>query len=366
MGILEKIAEIEHEMNRTQKNKATEYHFGVLKARLAKLKQELLEPKSSGGKGEGFDVAKSGDARIVLIGFPSVGKSTFLSKVTTTQSAVAAYEFTTLTCVPGRLVYKGTRLQMLDLPGIIEGASQGKGRGRQVIAVAKTADIIVMMLDSMKGDIQRRILESELEAMGIRLNKAKPNVSFQVKSGGGISINPTIPLTRINEKIIQQILHEYKIYNAEVVLREDVNVDEFIDVILDNRVYIDCLYVYNKIDSITIEDVDKLARHPNSVVASCELDLNVGWILESIWMRLGLKRIYTKKRAEYPDFEEPVVLRRRDGFAVKDLCRRLHKNLESIFKYALVWGKSAKYCAQRVGLSHQLEDEDVVQIIKKR
>ena len=52
-------------------------------------------------QGEGFDVVKSGDARIALIGFPSVGKSTLLSTVTRTESSAAAYEFTTLTCIPG-------------------------------------------------------------------------------------------------------------------------------------------------------------------------------------------------------------------------------------------------------------------------
>ena len=44
---------------------------------------------------------------------------------------VAAYEFTTLTCVPGVVRYNGAKIQLLDLPGIIEGAKDGKGRGRQ-------------------------------------------------------------------------------------------------------------------------------------------------------------------------------------------------------------------------------------------
>ena len=67
MGIIEKIAEIEREIARTQKNKATEYHLGLLKAKLAKYRHELLEPKGkSKEKGEGFDVLKSGDARFVV------------------------------------------------------------------------------------------------------------------------------------------------------------------------------------------------------------------------------------------------------------------------------------------------------------
>lgn len=136
---------------------ATEYHLGTLKARLAKLRQELVDASSSGkgGAGDGFDVMKSGDARVSLVGFPSVGKSTLLGRVTETASIAAAYEFTTLTCIPGNIEYKGARIQLLDLPGIIEGAAQGKGRGKQVIAVARTSDMILMLLDALQGESQK-------------------------------------------------------------------------------------------------------------------------------------------------------------------------------------------------------------------
>lgn len=116
--ILEKIAAIESEMARTQKNKATAGHLGLLKARLAKLRRELITPKGGGGgPGDGFDVAKTGDARIGFVGFPSVGKSTLLSNLAGVYSEVAAYEFTTLTTVPGCIKYKGAKIQLLDLPG---------------------------------------------------------------------------------------------------------------------------------------------------------------------------------------------------------------------------------------------------------
>ena len=56
-------------MARTQRNKATERHLGVLKAKLAKLRRELITPKGgSSGPGEGFDVAKTGDARVGFVG----------------------------------------------------------------------------------------------------------------------------------------------------------------------------------------------------------------------------------------------------------------------------------------------------------
>ncbi|PSN48321.1 Developmentally-regulated GTP-binding protein 2 [Blattella germanica] len=339
MGILEKISEIEKEIARTQKNKATEYHLGLLKAKLAKYRSQLLEPPKKSEKGEGFDVLKSGDARVALIGFPSVGKSTLLSTLTATESEAASYEFTTLTCIPGVIEYKGANIQLLDLPGIIEGASQGKGRGRQVIAVARTADLVLMMLDATKQDVQRGLLEKELESVGIRLNKRKPNIYFKM------------------------ILHEYKIFNAEVLFREDCSADELIDVISANRVYLPCVYVYNKIDQISIEEVDRIARQPNSVVVSCNMKLNLDYLLEQLWEYLSLIRVYTKKPGQPPDFDDGLILRR--GVTVEHVCHAIHRTLAAAFKYALVWGTSTKYSPQRVGLHHVMNDEDVIQVVKK-
>jgi ribosome-interacting GTPase 1 len=72
------------------------------------------------------------------------------------------------------LEYGGAEIQILDLPGIIEGASEGKGRGRQVISAAKTSDLILMILDATKKHEQRELLEAELYAVGIRLNCSPP------------------------------------------------------------------------------------------------------------------------------------------------------------------------------------------------
>lgn len=364
MGILEKISEIEKEIQRTQKNKATEYHLGLLKAKLARYRAQLIEPSGkAGAKGEGFDVMKSGDARVALIGFPSVGKSTLLNTLTKTESECASYEFTTLTCIPGVIQYNGANIQLLDLPGIIEGAAQGKGRGRQVIAVARTADLVIMMLDATKSNIQRDLLEKELESVGLRLNKRSPNIYYKLKKGGGVTFNSMVPLTKCTEKMVQLILHEYKIFHCEVLFRDDCSTEDFIDVIVGNRIYLPCLYVYNKIDQVSIEEVDRLAREPHAVVISCGMNLNLDYLLERLWQYLALIRVYTKKRGERPDFEGGLILR--SNCTVEHVCHVIHRTLVDNFNYSLVWGTSVKYSPQRVGVSHKMSHDDVIQIAKK-
>lgn len=215
-----KIEEIENEMARTQKNKATAQHLGLLKAKLAKLKRELIAPPKGGGgpAGEGFEVQKTGDARVGFIGFPSVGKSSLLTKLTGVHSEAAAYEFTTLTCIPGMLYYKGAKIQLLDLPGIIEGAKDGKGRGRQVIAVARSCDLILIVLDASKPASHKRLIEHELEGFGIRLNKNPPPVIFRRKDRGGISFSSAVQ-TELTVETIKSVCAEYKIHNADFVVR---------------------------------------------------------------------------------------------------------------------------------------------------
>ncbi|CDO52964.1 hypothetical protein DV451_000486 [Geotrichum candidum] len=366
--IVDKIKAIEAEMAKTQKNKATSFHLGQLKAKLAKLKRELLAgPAGSGGGGGGvgFDVSRTGVASVGFIGFPSVGKSTLLSKLTGTHSEAAAYEFTTLTTVPGVIQYHGAKIQMLDLPGIIEGAKDGKGRGKQVIAVARTCNLIFIVLDVNKPLQHKRIIEHELEGFGIRINKEPPNIVFKKKEKGGLRITNTVPLTHLDHDEIKAVMSEYRISSADISFRCDPTVDDLIDVLeAPNRRYIPVVYVLNKIDSISIEELDVLSKIPNAVPISSENGWNLDELLEVMWKRLNLVRVYTKPKGKAPDYNEPIILRS-SACTVEDFCNQIHKSLVEQFKNAVVYGTSVKHQPQYVGLSHVLNDEDVVTILKK-
>ena len=184
--------------------------------------------------------------------FPSVGKSTLLSKLTGTHSEAAAYEFTTLTTVPGTIKYKGAKIQMLDLPGIIEGARTVKV-GRQVIAVARSVNLISWCWTSTSL-CNIKIIEHELEGMGIRINKEPPNIVITKKDKGGINITNTVPLTHLDNDEIRAVMSEYKINSANIAFRCDATVDDLIDAIeAKARKYIPAIYVLNKIDSFSLK-----------------------------------------------------------------------------------------------------------------
>jgi ribosome-interacting GTPase 1 len=144
--------------------------------------------------------------------------------------------------------------------------------------------------------------------------------------------------------MVKNILQEYRIHNAHVKFNGDYDVDDLIDVIEGNRKYTKCIYVYNKIDTISIEDVNTLTNDPQNACISCQMNLGIDILLDKIWDQLGLVRVYTKRRGEAPDFGEPLILTRgRDGLTVKSAISQIHKSLLEEFSHAAVWGRSVKF-----------------------
>lgn len=367
MGIPEKIKAIQDEIHKTQLNKATEHHIGLLKAKIAKLKreQEKAQAKRSGVSSDGFDIKRTGDATVVFIGLPSVGKSTLLNKITGSRSAVGAYQFTTLTVVPGMLEYRGARIQILDLPGIIEGASKGKGLGKRILAVARSADLVVLVLDVFQP-YHENILRTELANMGIRLDQKPPNIIVEKAPTGGIAIAQQVKLVSLSEKLLKEILNLYGITSARVVIREDITSEQLVDYLTGDKKYAKSITILNKIDLVDPRFVEHVQSKVKTEVVPVSADsgLNIDLLKERIYQKLDFIRIYMKPKGGETDYKEPLIIRR--GSTVEDVCNKLHRKMKTEFRYGLVWGKSVKFGGQRVGLSHVLEDEDVLTIVKSR
>ena len=349
MGIPEKIKAIQDEMARTQINKATEHHIGLLKAKIAKLKREQEEnvAKKSSVKTDGFDVRRSGDATVVFIGLPSVGKSTLLNRLTGAKSAVGAFQFTTLTVVPGMMEYRGAKIQVLDLPGIIKGASSGKGLGKRILSVARSADLVLLVLDVFQP-YHEEVLINELGNIGIRLNQLPPNITIEKASMGGIAVAQQVKLNKISEKHLKDLLHLYGIVSARVVIREDITSEQLSDHIAGNISYSKSLTILNKIDLVDRDFLEDFKQKIKTEVieVSANSDINIETLKEKIYEKLKFIRIYMRPKGGETDFKEPLIAR--EGDSVEDVCNKLHRRMKKELRYGLVWGKSVKFGGQRV------------------
>ncbi|MHA1145255.1 MAG: GTPase [Candidatus Helarchaeota archaeon] len=148
-----------------------------------------------------------------------------LEKARYARSKIAAYEFTTLEAIPGLMEYKHARIMLIDLPGIIRGASEGKGFGKRILSVAKTADLILIMLDIWNlPHMQYRMILKELHAIGIRLDRFPPLISISKLKSGGISLNSTVPLSHLDTDLARSIMKEFRIINAQIIALEIVHI----------------------------------------------------------------------------------------------------------------------------------------------
>ena len=361
-SIEEQIAELEEQLSKTKYNKATEGHIGKIKAKIARLSQENEKRKSAKGNTKGFYVKKAGNATVALVGFPSVGKSTLLNRLTGAKSEVGAYHFTTLDVVPGVMEYNHAKIQILDMPGLIKDASRGKGRGREVIAAARAADVILLVVDVFNPDIS--VLFKELWNAAIRLNQRKPDVTITGGDSGGIIVKPTLKLTKITTETIKDMTAAYGYVNATVVVREDIDVEQMLDVLAGNRVYIKAIMAINKVDIANEGQLEKaleLNKEYKCFPVSAATGLGMEEMKQGLYDTIDMIRIYLKPQGQEADMDVPLIVKR--GNTVGDVCELIHRDFRHNFRYAMVWGKSAKFPGQTVGMDHILADEDILCII---
>src|SRR5579863_6105940 len=196
VSLEEHITSIEDEIRKTQYNKATQGHIGRLRAKISYLKLEREKRAASkGGGGAGYSVRKSGNATVGLVGYPSVGKSTLLTRLTGAMSEAAAYDFTTVSIIPGMLRWGGASIQVLDMPGLVPGAAKGRGRGREVLSVVRSVDLILFLIDPDHPNL--RALQEELEGAGVRINQRPPRIVVTRGDRGGLTVSSTVRLTHL-------------------------------------------------------------------------------------------------------------------------------------------------------------------------
>ena len=344
------IKRIEKEIRDTPYHKATEHHIGRLRARLAKLKDKEIESAqiAKGKGGGGYSVKKQGDATVILIGPPSAGKSTLLNKITNAKSKIAPYAFTTVSVIPGMMQYQDTNIQILDVPGLIEGAEEGKGRGREVLSVARGADLIILITDVARPKWFTRI-EKILYKNGVRLNSFPPDVTIEKKLKGGIVVHTNIKQP-FSKEDVKEIAKEFGIANAEITIREQLTHERLADAFSKNRVYASAIYVVNKVDDIKQAKRFSVLEHEsaNTVQISAEKDINLDTLKAKMWEALRFVRVYLVKRDEEPSHNNPIVVK--DGTTLAELAETIGTEFAENKKKAKIWGPTAKFPGQEVSL----------------
>ena len=274
-----------------------------------------------------------------------------------TDSAVAAYEFTTLTVVPGALEHKGAKIQLLDIPGLIAGAAMGKGRGKEVIGVVRGADIIIILVDVF-NERHFDVLLKELYDAGIRINVPKPDITIKKSSHGGIRLH-AVGTLNLDIEEVRSILAESKMMNADVLVRGGATQDDLIDAIQGNRVYVPAFIAVNKVDLVDKEryleiehDIaERFGAPPLMISASAGYHLEE--VKDAIYDCLGFIRVYLKPHGGEADLEEPLIIR--TGSTVADVCTKTSSRLRPAFPLRKGLGQISETPRSESGITPQTD-----------
>ncbi|MFP3950572.1 MAG: GTPase [Candidatus Bathyarchaeia archaeon] len=355
-------------MSLVPKHKGTENLRAQVKRQMAGLRDEIEKKKKQAktGRAPSYFVKKAGAAQIALIGPPNVGRSSLLKAVTNAQVEIAHYPFSTRKPTPGMLPYEDIQFQIVEIPPIIEGSSEGKADGFQVLSMVRNSDAILLMVDvshDPKQDLER--IQRELENNRIMTVKPPGEVEIQ-KRGHGRNIQFVWEgeLEGCTTDEVISLLREYKIRSALVHIRGKVNLDIVEDAIFSNSIYRPTIVLVNKMDLINddkiLEDFKRKAD-PLEVIEICaknprNLSERVG---RELFKLLKITRIYTKEQGEEPA-SDPII--NHGPLTVGDLAKIIHNDFYNNLKYARIWGPSANFPKEKVGLDREIKDGTVIQL----
>jgi len=289
------------------KHKGTDRLQGDLKAKISELKKEMQKPRTAGKSTYSLHVPRQGAAQVVLIGFPNVGKSQILSRLTKATPQVAPYPFTTQEPQVGMIEFEDIKIQLIDTPPITDDFIQP-----WLSPIIRSADLVLLVADLGSEEVLEETdgLTGRLERSRIKL------VSDDPKEVGlfGDAYKKTIILGNKSD-----------LEGAEIRLEalKDLYADKF----------------------------------PIIPVSSENSGSWVG-LKKEIYRALNIIRVYTKEPGKPADLKDPVVLKK--GSVVLDAAKAIHKDFAHNLRYVRMWG-SSKFDGQQVDRDHPLKDGDIVE-----
>ena len=350
------------------KHKGTEKLCMQIKRQISQIRDEIDKKKQQAKKtgGTSYYVQKAGAAQISVIGPPNVGRSSLLRAITNSTVEVTSWPWGTTKPTPGMLPYEDIQFQLVEVPPIVEGSSEGKSDGFMNLSSARNADGLILVVD-LQDDPVGNFLMASRELENSRILIAPPPGEVEImKRGHGRDIQFVWEgeLDGCSTDEVIALLNEYKIRSALVHVRGKVTLDVVEDALFGNAVYRPTIVLANKadlgVDKETVEQLRAAAAPLLVGVMSFEKTRNLQEILgQKIFELIGIVRIYTKEPGSEAA-KVPVVAR--EGVTVGNLAKMIHNDFFNRFKYARIWGPSAKFDNEKVGLDRELKDGTVIQI----
>lgn len=369
--IEDQIRHLERFLGVCVKHKGVEKHLAMAKTKLKKLKALQEKRKQlKKGSGERWLVPKGEDAQVVIIGAVNSGKSSVLNELAQSESAakVGAYPFTTVKPEVGSTTARGARLQLVELPALVEGSVKGEMSGKLVLAGIRNADCVLIMIDLSQSPIdQLKMILTELNVGKIRLNLRKPAVTIEKVGLGNIQVFNGYFFEGEGAEAVIEIMREKGYVNAIVRFHAPTSIDQFLDALDHSITYLPAIILATKGDlERSKQNYEKLIQF----IDNDKIDIQViptsvvqkeGFtdIEELIFDKLGKIRVYTRN-AGGDVAERPIILSQ--GSTVQDAIKILSKKMLKFFRFARVWGGSTKFDGEKVGLDRELNDGDVIQV----
>ncbi|MHA1913631.1 MAG: TGS domain-containing protein [Promethearchaeota archaeon] len=371
-----KIKCLEEFISLIPKHKATEKIVALNKSRLAKLRREQekrrLRLKTTQKVVSPFSIKKEGIQIILISSFytPGTGKTSILSYLTgAAREKVGKY-----TALPeiGIYQYNKIRFQIVEMPSIMKGASEGIGNGKEILAQIRSCDLICICIDLSRNiEEQMSLLSSELTKADVRMNQPPPPLNIQKTGSNKIQV---LYLTKAAKKVeemeeftekIKEVIRANGIRNAIVKISGHISLDDVVDTLTPSVVYKQAMIIATKGDLPYTEEIFKKLKQEYSD----KFPLIIGTSMHkgtfpSDFGTLILKylrkiKIYTMSSAG-DIADKPLIMD--ENSTIKDAAIKIHKSFYESFEHAVVIRKEDRQKRKKVGLDYVLRDNDVIEI----
>jgi ribosome-interacting GTPase 1 len=375
-SLVEKIRFLEEFISLVPKHKGTEKIVALNKSRLAKMKRDLegqrRQLKTTQKIISPFSIKKEGIQIILISSFftPGTGKTTLLNYLTGAAKEKIG-KFTPLPEV-GIYHYNKIRFQIVEMPSIMKGASEGVGNGKEILAQIRSCDLICICVDlSRNVEDQLNLILDEFSRADIRINILPPKLNIQKTGSNKIQV---LYLSKESKKIddledfterIKEIVHENGIRNAIVKILGKISYDDILDALNPSVVYKKTMILATKGDlPHTEENFEKLKqnysdRFPLIIGTSIHKGTFPEDFGEEVLKYLNKIRIYTKSIGGRIA-QKPLIMD--ENSTIKDAAIKIHKSFYELFDHAVVIREGTRQKRKKVGLDYELYDKDIIEI----